>query len=166
MWDSSVPVLKNLLDVKTLLSLGGGLTVVSRFVGLPKVGALRAATVYLKSIFASVSPISVRSKEMKHLIMKIENLGRGHYLVVTGGKGVGKSCLVDSVLNQKPGVIKISVSFDYSINFLICYILYYFYFDCLLLFRLNRANLRVQLWTKQCGKSPTFACLTLVFWGV
>ena len=117
MWDSSVPELKNLLDVKTLLNLGVGFTVVSRIAGLPKVGALRAATVCLKSIFTSASPISLRSKEMKYLISKMENLGRGHYLVVTGGKGVGKSCLIDSVLYQKPGVIKIGVSFDYSINF-------------------------------------------------
>jgi hypothetical protein len=139
---------------------------VSSIAGLPKVGAVRAATVCLESIFTSASPISVRSKEMKHADSKIKKLGRGHYLVVTGGKGVGKSCPIDSVLNQKPGLIKIGVSFDYNINFFICCILYYLYFNCLPLFRLNWANVRVQLWTIQCGKSPTFSSLTLVFRGV
>jgi putative ribosome biogenesis GTPase RsgA len=83
----------------TLISFRGGLTVVSRIVGLPKVGALRAATVYFKSIFKSASPITKRSKEMNYLISEIVNLGRGNYLLVTGDKGVGKSRLVDSTLN-------------------------------------------------------------------
>ena len=30
---------------------------------------------------------------------------------VTGGKGIGKTCLIDTTLNRHFGVIKISVSF-------------------------------------------------------
>jgi len=44
MWESVTPVLKSLVDVKTLLTLGSGVTVVSRVAGLPIVGALRAVT--------------------------------------------------------------------------------------------------------------------------
>jgi hypothetical protein len=62
MSDSSISAMETHLVVKVLLSVGGGITVSSKIVGLPKVGAVRAAIVYLKSMLISASPISMRTK--------------------------------------------------------------------------------------------------------
>jgi guanylate kinase len=35
---------------------------------------------------------------------------KGSYIVVTGEKGNGKTCLIDTTLNRHFGVVKISVS--------------------------------------------------------
>jgi hypothetical protein len=41
---------------------------------------------------------------------------RGSYITVTGGKGNGKTCLIDTTLNRHFGVVKIGVScLSYSI---------------------------------------------------
>ena len=41
---------------------------------------------------------------------------KGSYIVVTGEKGNGKTCLIDTTLNRQLGVVKISVRcFSYSI---------------------------------------------------
>ena len=97
-----------LVDLKTIIGLGG-LTALSNLGALPKVGAGRALTLYMRSKFTPASPFSVRAKEISFLRSTLASLRRGHYLVVTGGKGLGKSCLIDSVLSQYGGVIKISV---------------------------------------------------------
>jgi ABC-type Mn2+/Zn2+ transport system ATPase subunit len=42
---------------------------------------------------------------------------KGSYITVTGGKGNGKTCLIDTTLNRHHGVVKISVScFSYSLS--------------------------------------------------
>ena len=103
-------VINALANMKTIFGLGG-LTVLSNLGALPKVGAGRALTLHLKSMFTSVSPYSVRKTEIAFLRSKLGNLSKGHYLVVTGEKGLEKTCLIDSVLSQYGGVIKISVSY-------------------------------------------------------
>ena len=62
-----------------------------------------------KSKFRSASPYSVREEEIKFLRSKLESFDRGSYVVVTGGTGLGKTCLIDSVLNRYGGVVTISV---------------------------------------------------------
>ena len=111
-----------LVDLKTIIGLGGGLTALSNLGALPKVGAGRALTLYMKSRFTPASPFSVRAKEISFLRSRLASLRRGHYLVVTGGKGLGKSCLIDSVLSQYGGVIKISVRCTYFENILMPHI--------------------------------------------
>ena len=97
-------------SLKTLIGLGGtGFTVLSNLGALPKVGCGRATTLHFKSKFRAASPYSVREKEVKFLRSKLESFGRGRYLVVTGGKGLGKTCLTDSVLSRYGGVVTISV---------------------------------------------------------
>ena len=54
------------------------------------------------------SPYSVRDEELKFVRSKLESFGRGRYAVVTEGKGLGKTCLIDSVLNQYGGIVTIS----------------------------------------------------------
>ena len=97
-------------NVKTVIGLGGtGFTVLSNLGALPKVGCGRAIILHFRSKFRSASPYSVREEEIKFLRSKLESFGRDRYVVVTGGKGLGKTCLIDSVLNLYGGVVTISV---------------------------------------------------------
>ena len=95
-------------NLKTIIGLGG-FTVLSNLGALPKVGCGRALILHFQSKFRSASPYSDRAKEIKFLRSKLESSGRGRYLVVTGGKGLGKTCLIYSFLNQYCGVVTISV---------------------------------------------------------
>jgi hypothetical protein len=97
-------------NLKTVISVGGtGFAVLSNLGALPKVGCGRAIILHFQSKFRSASPYSVREKEIKFLRSKLESFDRGRYVVVTGGKGLGKTCLIDSVLNRYGGVVTISV---------------------------------------------------------
>jgi Cdc6-like AAA superfamily ATPase len=51
-------------------------------------------------------PESLRTTEVKFLKTKLaeKDFGQG-YVVVTGGKGVGKTCLLKTVTSKTPGVI-------------------------------------------------------------
>ena len=92
--------------------LGIGVTSLAAFslVGaIPKVGAGRALIVGWKSVFSRQIPISKRKVDVIALQKRLRDLERGQYIVVTGGKGHGKSCLIDSALNGYKGVVKISV---------------------------------------------------------
>ena len=96
-------------NLKTTIGLCTGFTVLSNLGALPKVGCGRAIILHFQSKFRSTSPYSVREEEIKFLRSKLESFGRGRYVVVTGGKGLGKTCLIDSVLNGYGGVVTISV---------------------------------------------------------
>ncbi len=56
-------------------------------------------------------------------------MGKGSYIVVTGGKGNGKLCLIDTALNRQHGVVKLSVSH--------CKIFIYLLQKCFVIYRLN-----------------------------
>ena len=112
MFDMITDIMESLANLKTIIGLGGGgLAVLSTLGAVPKVGAGRALTLHLKSILTSASPFSIRSKEINFLRSKLKALRKGHYLVVTGGKGLGKTCLINSVLHRYGGVVTISVRF-------------------------------------------------------
>ena len=53
--------------------------------------------------------MSVRTTEMINLKEILNIHTKGKYLVVTGGKGVRKTCLINSVFNHQPVVIRINV---------------------------------------------------------
>jgi hypothetical protein len=110
MFQTIMDLIGTAANFKTIIGLGGtGFTVLSNLGALPKVGCGRAIILHFQSQFRSASPYSVRAKEIKFLRSKLESFGRGRYLVVTGGKGLGKTCLIDSVLNRYGGVVTISV---------------------------------------------------------
>jgi hypothetical protein len=112
MFDMITDIMESLANLKTIIGLGGGgLAVLSTLGAVPKVGAGRALTLHLKSILTSASPFSIRSKEINYLRSNLKALRKGHYLVVTGGKGLGKTCLINSVLHRYGGVVTISVRF-------------------------------------------------------
>ena len=98
-------------DSKAILGVGaGGLALVSAAGVLPRVGLVRALSLGFKSYFETTYPLSVRKSEIKHLNYLILRMKKGSYITVIGGKGNGKTCLIDTTLNHHLGVVKISVS--------------------------------------------------------
>ena len=77
---------------------------------------MRALSLGFKSYFKTTYPLSVRASEIKQLKNSLLWMEKGDYITVTGGKGNGKTCLIDTTLNRHLGVVKISVScLSYSI---------------------------------------------------
>ncbi len=73
----------------------------------------RAVTLGWKSSFETKHPLSVRKADVQRL-KEMLKMKRGLFISVSGGKGNGKSCLIDTALNRQFGVIKITVG---NINF-------------------------------------------------
>ena len=95
-----------------------GLALVSGSIAgvIPRVGLVRALSLGFKSYFTTTYPLSVRKSEIKQLNDMILRLKNGSYIIVTGEKGNGKTCLINTTLNHHHGVVKISVScLSYSI---------------------------------------------------
>ena len=102
-------------DSKAILGGVGDLTLISAAGAMPKVGFLRALMLGGKSYFKTTTPLSVRRSEIQQLNASILSMQRGSYITVVGGKGNGKTCLIDTALNRHCGVVKFSVR---------CFILY------------------------------------------
>ena len=113
-WLESVKDIVSLVaDSKTILGVGaGGLALVSGSIAgvIPRVGLVRALSLGFKSYLKTIYPLSVRASEIKQLNDSILRMKKGSYIIVTGGKGNGKTCLIDTALNRHFGVVKISVS--------------------------------------------------------
>ena len=111
-WLASVKDIVSLVaDSKAILGVGaGGLALVSGAGVSPRVGLVRALSLGFKSYFKTTYPLSVRASEIKQLNDSILRMKKGSYITVTGGKGNGKTCLIDTTLNGHLGVVKISVS--------------------------------------------------------
>ena len=107
--DNILTALEGLANLKTVIGLGAAGMTLSSFGALPKAGAGRALTLNLMSMFTKAAPFSVRAKEINFLRSNLNALRRGHYILVTGGKGLGKTCLINSALSGCGGVIDISV---------------------------------------------------------
>jgi len=120
-WFGSVKDIASLVaDSKAILGVGaGGLALVSAAGVIPRVGLVRALSLGFKSYFETTYPLSVRKSEIKHLNDLILRMKKGSYITVIGGKGNGKTCLIDTTLNHHLGVVKISVScLSYSIVYM------------------------------------------------
>ncbi|KAI3639484.1 hypothetical protein MIR68_002499 [Amoeboaphelidium protococcarum] len=93
-------------ELLPLVTIGG--TVVFAAAGLiPRVGPGRAAWIALRSRFAfKPVPESIRKAEIEYLRSRLVRKDYDErYLVVTGEKGVGKSCLLRTATSKLPGVI-------------------------------------------------------------
>ena len=102
--------------VKEIVPLVAAVALVSVAGVIPRVGLVRALSLGFKSYFKTTYPLSVRKSEIKQLNDLILRMYKGSYIVVTGGNGNGKTCLIDTTLNRRLGVVKISVScISYSI---------------------------------------------------
>ena len=114
--------LKDILSIvaesKAILGGAGGLVLGSVAGFIPRVGLGRAISLGWRSYFKTTNPLSVRKSEIKKLSNLLLSMEKGSYIAVTGGKGIGKSCLIDTTLNHHLGVVKISVSYlSYSTIF-------------------------------------------------
>ena len=111
-WLESVKdIVKLVADSKAILGVGaGGLALGSVAGFIPRVGLVRALSLGFKSYLKTTYPLSVRASEIKQLNDSILRMKKGSYITVTGGKGNGKTCLIDTTLNRHLGVVKISVS--------------------------------------------------------
>ena len=106
-------------ESKAILGIGGGLALVSAAGLMPRIGIGRALTLGWRSYLKVTYPLSVRKSEIKQLNDSILWMEKGRYITVTGGKGNGKTCLIDTTLNRHLGVVKISVScLSYSIVYM------------------------------------------------
>ena len=117
-WLGSVKDIVSLVaDSKAILGIGSLALVSGSIAGVfPRVGLVKALSLGFKSYFKTTYPLSVRKSDIKQLSDSILRMKKGSYITVTGGKGNGKSCLVDTTLNRHLGVVKISVScLSYSI---------------------------------------------------
>ena len=124
-WLGSLKDIVNLVaDSKTVLGgAAGGLALISVAGAMPRVGFIRALTFGFRSYFRTTYPLSVRKSEIQQLNELILSMEKGSYITVIGGKGNGKSCLIDTALNRQYGVTKISVScFSYSIVYVTVYV--------------------------------------------
>ena len=82
-------------DISSIVILGvgaGGLVLVS-------VGLTRALSIGFRRYFKITYPLSIRKSEIKQLSDLILRMEKGDYIAVTGGKGIGKTCLIDTALN-------------------------------------------------------------------
>ena len=101
-------------DFLPILTTGGA--IISAAGLIPRIGPGRAVMLYLRSRFASrPKPESVRVEEIGLLKkeIRLKDFGQS-YLVVTGEKGVGKTCLLDTVLSKTPGVITMEAQPNHS----------------------------------------------------
>ena len=120
-WLESVKEMVSVVaDSKAILSIGaGGLALISggSVAGvIPRVGLVRALSLGFKSYFKTTCPLSVRKSDINKLSDSLLWMEKGDYITVTGGKGIGKTCLIDTTLIRHLGVVNISVScLSYSI---------------------------------------------------
>lgn len=76
---------------------------------IPKVGIGRAITLSMNSWPRTTIPLSVRSSDVLQLNGVITSLAKGSYITIIGGKGYGKTCMLNTTLNNHCGVVKFSV---------------------------------------------------------
>jgi len=114
-WLGSVKDIVSLVaDSKAILGVGagGGLALVTGSVAgfIPRVGLVRALSLGFKSYLKTAYPLSARKSDINQLSDSLLWMEKGHYITVTGGKGIGKTCLIDTTLNRHLGVVKVCVS--------------------------------------------------------
>jgi hypothetical protein len=98
--------------VKTVWPIVVPTTALLSLTGLvPRIGPGRAVWIAFRSRFApNKLPESIRVVELRQIRKSIseKNFGQG-YLVITGDKGVGKSCLLSTSTNKTCGIINVKV---------------------------------------------------------
>jgi len=160
-WLESVKSIVSLVaDSKAIL----GLALVSGSIAgvIPRVGLVRALSLGFTSYLKTIYPLSVRASEIKQLNDSILRMKKGSYITVTGGKGNGKTCLIDTTLNRHLGVVKISVScLSYSIVDYVSgkYNIFFFY-------RLNQAPTKTLSLIRHFAHLLEFKLTSLNQWAV
>jgi hypothetical protein len=77
---------------------------------VPRVGPLRALVLGLSSrLFLRANPVSQRTYEVASLRSYLASQIKDLYSIVTGPKGVGKTCVVDTATEARFGVVSVRV---------------------------------------------------------
>ena len=94
-WLESVKDIVSLVaDSKAILSVGAGGIALGSIAGVfPRVGLVRALSLGFKSYFKTSYPLCVRKSDIKLLSDSLLWMGKGDYITITGGKGLGKTCV-------------------------------------------------------------------------
>ena len=80
-------------------------------VGLvPRVGPMRAIVLALSTRFRRAPEVSQRANELHTLRSMLTTVQKDQYVVVSGPKGIGKTCLVDTALQRTAGVVSVRVA--------------------------------------------------------
>ena len=146
-------ILSTVTNAKALLGIGATVAIYTAGIAL-KAGPGRCVVLGLKSLFSFLPAKSVRKADIENVLAKISKLRGGKYLVVTGGKGFGKSCLIQTALHRHFGVVHINV-------FLLSVLLLLFVYVKLILFyhRWNLDKVRNPLLSRLKNSSPIFATI-------
>ena len=75
----------------------------------PRVGPMRAIVLALSTRFRRAPEVSQRANELRDLRSMLSTVQKDQYVVVSGPKGVGKTCLVDTALQRTAGVVSVRV---------------------------------------------------------
>ena len=101
-------------DFKSIFCISTGLITLSILEVTPPVGVSRELRLgfrrIISNLFETASPQSVRTDEIAKFKHQINILASGRYIVVTGGKGVGKTCLIDTAIQNEFGIVNYGVS--------------------------------------------------------
>ena len=103
-------ILSSIANMKTMLGIGFSGVALSGMGFVPKIGFGRSIVLGLKPLLYSISTVSSRKDEIGILTKKFKNLTAEKYILVTGAKGIGKSCLIRTALHRHFGVVFINVS--------------------------------------------------------
>lgn len=76
---------------------------------LPRVGPLRAVVLAARSKLRGAHPLSHRITDVQSLLSNMATLEKGQYVVVTGAKGIGKSCVVETATRHTCGIVSLDV---------------------------------------------------------
>jgi hypothetical protein len=77
---------------------------------IPRIGPVRALTLAFRSkIRGSHHPISQRIQDIHNLKEELKIMEKEEYIAITGAKGIGKSCIVNTVTRYTCGVISVQV---------------------------------------------------------
>ena len=73
-------------------------------------GPMRAIVLALSTRFRRAQDVSQRANEVRTLRSMLSTVRKDQYVVVSGPKGVGKTCLVDTALQYTVGVVSVYVA--------------------------------------------------------
>jgi hypothetical protein len=77
---------------------------------VPRLGPMRAIVLALSTRFRRAQDVSQRTNELHMLRSMLSSSQKAQYVIVSGPKGVGKTCLVDTTLQYTFGVVSVRVA--------------------------------------------------------
>jgi hypothetical protein len=77
---------------------------------VPRLGPMRAIVLALSTRFRRAQDVSQRVDDVRTLHSMLSSVQKAQYVIVSGPKGVGKTCLVDTTLQYTVGVVSVRVA--------------------------------------------------------